>query len=380
MVQYPLMQPKFILILLLLCLLVACSPASSPTPSSHLPASASPDPLPSSTTSPTATVLPPTSTITLQPSAGLTLWQVNVRSGPGVYYALLGQINQDQSVQITGQDVSQEWFAILYPSGPDGRGWVTAKYIQADASASLPVLGLVTLPGGTPAPQARLSQKLNVRNGPGTHYDSLGILPVDSIVWLTGRNESGSWLQIDYPSTPGGKGWIIAGYVQVQDILGLPALDSSGTPMAAYPSSQSTVNAITATPTIAPAYQDEDSIEHPGTSQVFSPLGIQAFSYTSDLSAPDGDSLDWIAFHPYTPGPGSPAFLSASLTCNGNGSIQVQLWQANRPLTDWGSLACGDSSVILNLTGGSDYFFRLEITDDTGLHYVLYTLTLHSQP
>jgi uncharacterized protein YraI len=375
------MQSKYFITLLILCVVTACSPAENLTPSATLPVPASPSPKPVNTAQLTNTPLPPTATITPEPMAGITLWQVNIRSGPGLYYSLLGQINQNQSVQIIGQDVSHAWLAIIFPTGPDGQGWITAEYIQAENSSNLPVLGVVTLANGTPAPQAHLTQKLNVRNGPGTHYDSLGVLPIDSIVWLTGRNESGSWLQIDYPTSPNRKGWIIAGYVQVQDILSLPALDSSGTPLADSASIQPTPILFIPTPTIiAPAALDGDSAEQPGTTQVISPLGIQGFSYTSDLSAPDGDLLDWIAFRPYAPNPGAQVSITASLTCVGNGSLQVQIWQAGQPLPDWGSLACGDSSSVINLTGGADYLLRLGVPEGTGLRYVLYTLTLTNKP
>jgi uncharacterized protein YraI len=376
----PLMLPKHLIkFSIFLLILSACGMENPPLPSQTATA-AIPGSSPTKTFSPSVTPLPPTSTITPEPLSGLTLWQINVRSGPGIYYTLLGQINQNQPIRIIGVDASLEWFAIEYTSGPEGRGWVTAEYVQALGTDDLPIIGQITLPNGTPAPQASLTQKLNVRSGPGTHYDSLGILPENAPVWLTGRNESGSWLQIDFPTAPASKGWIIAGYVKAQDIQSLPALDSSGTPLADLPVTQATMLISTSTPTFAPAYQDEDSAEKPGTSQVFSPLGIRNFSYSSDLSTPDGDLVDWIAIHPYASQIGTQASLSTSLVCAGNGSLQVQLWQENQQLTNWGSLNCGDINKTLNLTGGSDYIFRLSINVASGLRYVLYTFSMHSSP
>ena len=366
-----------------LLLLSACGPAKPQLPSEPV-ISSSPSPLPTSTLhpSPTPTSPPtlPTPTITPEPISGLTLWQVNVRSGPGIYFTLLGQVNQNQPVQINGVDTSREWFSIEYASGPEGHGWVTAEYIQAIGTDNLPIIGQITLPDGMPAPQANLTQKLNVRSGPGTHYDSLGILPVNASVWLTGRNENSSWLQIDFPISPTGKGWIITGYVKAQDILSLPVLDSSGMPLADIPATQSTMLLFTPTPTIAPAYQDEDSATKPGTSQVFSPLGIRNFSYTSDLSTPDGDLVDWIAIRPYASQSGAQASLTTSLICAGNGSLQVQLWQEDQQLTNWGGLTCGDSNKVLKLTDGIEYLFRLSINVASDLRYVLYTFSMSSNP
>lgn len=360
--------------------LSACSPAvvlpvagtSSPT--------VTPTPLPSNTSIPSTTPLPPAPTITPQPLAGLTLWQVNVRSGPGIAFSLLGQINQDQPVQITGVDASQEWLAIIYPSGTLSLGWVTAEYIKASGIDSLPVLGLVTLPNGTPAPQAHLTQKLYVRSGPATHYDSLGILPSNSLVWLIGRNEAASWLLIDYPDGPEGKGWVIAGFVKADDLLALPVMDASGLPLVDTPLPQGTMISSTPTPNLEPAYQDADTAGKPGASLVFSPLGIQSFSYSSDLSSPQGDSEDWIAFQPYSSRPGRLVALSASLSCTGNGSILVEIWQDGKTLSNWGELSCGKSSGILNLTGDSQYLLHLSIGTETGFRYVLYTLSVQNNP
>ncbi|MFH2040660.1 MAG: SH3 domain-containing protein [Chloroflexota bacterium] len=374
------MPPKYLIkVAIFLLLLSACGVENHPLPSQTATV-ASPTRLPSSTYLPSLTPPLPTSTITPEPVSGITLWQLNVRSGPGIYYTLLGQINQNQSIQIVGVDASLEWFAIKYTSGPEGIGWVTSEYIQASGADQLPIIGQITLPNGTPAPQANLTQKLNVRSGPGTHYDSLGILPVNAIVWLTGRNESGSWLQIDFPTASSGKGWIIAGYVKAQDIQSLPALDSSGTPLAELLTTQATMPISTPTPTIAPAFQDEDSAQKPGTSQVFSPLGIRNFSYTSDLSTPEGDLVDWIAIRLNSFQPGTQITLYTSLKCTGNGTLQVQLWQEKQQLTNWDSLTCGDTNKILKLTDGSSYLFRLNINAASELRYVLYTFSIFRNP
>lgn len=349
------------------------------------PATGTPSPLPTSsvpgsTVTPSETLFPPTATITLQPVSGQTLWQVNVRSGPGVTFSQLGQINQGQTVQITGTDASKEWLAIIYPSGSAERGWITAQFVQVSGLEELPVLGMVTLPNGTPAPQAHVTEKINVRSGPGTHYDSLGVLPGEALVWLIGRNQPASWLMIDYPSAPGGKGWIIAGFVKAADIDALPVVDSSGVPLQDTPPAQGTQTISTATPNLEPAFQDGDSADKPSANVVFSPLGSQSFSFSSDLSAPQGDREDWIAFQPYASIPGSQASLSASLTCSGNGTILVEIWQAGQPVSNWGTLACGSSISIGTLIGGGNYLFHLSIKDGSGFRYVLYDLTIHNNP
>jgi uncharacterized protein YraI len=333
-----------------------------------------------STSIPTATLLPATATPTTEPLTGLTLWQVNIRSGPGSYFSQLGQIDPNQTVQITGMDPSSEWFAILYPSAPEGYGWVTAEYIQVAATTTIPVIGQPTLPNGTPAPQAQLAQKLNVRSGPGTHYDSLGILPSDATIWLMGRDPSGTWLWMDYPPAPGGRGWVMAGYVQTQGIQDLPMVDASGNPLEGTPSSLPALTEIPPTPVYSPAFQDGDSAGNPLASGIFSPLGIRTFSITNELSAPVGDPEDWIAFRPYSARTGAPTTLTISLVCEGNASIHVQLWQAGHQLDGWGDLSCGDLNHPILLSAGSDYIFQLNILPGSGFLFERYTITLRNAP
>lgn len=49
-----------------------------------------------------------------------------------------------------------------------------------------------------------------IRSGPGTGYTLLGTLAPGLTVRATGRNAAKSWLQIDFPTSPTGKGWVPA--------------------------------------------------------------------------------------------------------------------------------------------------------------------------
>ena len=71
---------------------------------------------------------------------GLVIQRLNIRSGPGMNFATLGILDPNQVVSLTGKNSTASWFQINYSAGPGGHGWVTAQYIQTDASASLPVL------------------------------------------------------------------------------------------------------------------------------------------------------------------------------------------------------------------------------------------------
>ncbi len=356
-------------------LLAACGTASGPT---GTPLPPSPTPSLTPTSSDTPSPLPPTLTATPAPIAGTTKAQVYVRGGPGTSYPSLGLIDPGKQVQIVGRDAAGQWYTILYPGGAGGLGWVTAAFVQLPAGATIPAPQQTDTP--TPAgPAGLVQQKLNVRSGPGTSFDTLGILPAQSSVVLTGRNDSGSWLQIVYAAGPGGHGWVTAAYVQVKDASGLPVLDASGSTVTPTLQSGTPGPAVSPTPTVGPAPDDGDSAAQPGARVAFSANGTRSFSYSGEISAPAGDSQDWIAFTPFA-STGSAARRSASLACSGNGAPDVELLQGGTPVPNWGTLQCGDAGTTFSLPAGQEYEFHLSLAAAAGQALSAYTLTVGNAP
>ncbi len=351
----------------------ACATAT-PTPAP----TASPLPTAGATETPSRTPLPPTPTNTPAPVEGTTRAQVYVRSGPGTGYASLGLIDPGKTVQVVSQSADGKWYAILYPAEPAGQGWVATAYVQVEDPAGVPsaTVQVTTTPAG---PTGVVIQKLNVRSGPGTSYDSLGVLPAQSSVVLTGKNANGTWLQIEYPSAAGGHGWVTAGYVQVNDTSGLPVLDEFGKPVPTGGGTGTPGPFLSPTPTVGPAPEDGDSPGQPAARVIFSPSGTRQFSYTGQVSAPQGDSQDWIGFTPYAV-PAASARLTASLACRGNGSLQVELLQGAAPLAGWGTLQCGDTGRPVTVPAGGTYTFHLSAVAGSGQTLVAYTLTVRDEP
>lgn len=362
-------------VLIFALLAAACSPAPM-TEASPTLTLASPTPAPSQTPLPTATPIPSSPTATFTPIEGRVIAQINVRSGPNVNYSSLGILESGQKIQILGRDQSGDWYVIAYPSGPQGRGWVTATYVQASNTTSLP---LVEIQDSDADVTGKATQQLNVRSGPGTDYNVLGMIQPGTVMLLTGKNENATWLQIEYAGGPGGRGWVTAAYVQVNDTASLPALNASGTPVTPSASGPTSVP-VTPTPTLGPASADKDSSAAPAIQVTFSPAGTRQFSYSSDLSSPQGDAEDWVEFTPYASLAGSPARVLLSLACNGNGKLTVELWQDGAALKDWSGLVCGDRDVLLELAAGQAYQFRLRANSGDGLRYVHYTLTVGNAP
>jgi uncharacterized protein YraI len=61
---------------------------------------------------------------------------INVRSGPGTNYEVIGQLQNGASAAIRGKSADGAWWQIIYPSAPNGSGWVSASVTQANSEAS----------------------------------------------------------------------------------------------------------------------------------------------------------------------------------------------------------------------------------------------------
>jgi uncharacterized protein YraI len=70
-------------------------------------------------------------------TASITL---NIRSGPGTNYAIIGKMIQDQTAEVVGISADGLWWAIKIPDAQNGRGWVAAQYVTVINSEGVPVI------------------------------------------------------------------------------------------------------------------------------------------------------------------------------------------------------------------------------------------------
>jgi hypothetical protein len=90
---------------------------------------------------------------------------LNIRSGPGTGYPIVGWLEPDQTVEIIGISPNKSWWQIRFVGTADGRGWVSASYIIAWNTATVPVVQPPPLP-----PTSR-----QVTDRLGQHYTGVGI-------------------------------------------------------------------------------------------------------------------------------------------------------------------------------------------------------------
>ena len=66
--------------------------------------------------------------------------QLNVRSGPGADFNSLGTLNPQDVVSLIGKDANGGWLQIDFTSGPEGKGWISAAFVQAQGVENLPII------------------------------------------------------------------------------------------------------------------------------------------------------------------------------------------------------------------------------------------------
>lgn len=112
---------------------VAESPPELPTPTATLVIPTD-TPVPSEPVTPTEEpTLTPTLVVTemaeiadSDPSLTVVAEAIFVRGGPGAEYPELGKLNRDETARVIGQDVTGDWWQIVYPPDSNQRGWVSA--------------------------------------------------------------------------------------------------------------------------------------------------------------------------------------------------------------------------------------------------------------
>jgi heat shock protein HslJ/uncharacterized protein YraI len=78
---------------------------------------------------------------------------LNVRSGPGVNFPVIGFARSGDEGEIVGRNEDSTWWAVAMPSAPNGAGWVAADFVLASNIENVPVIAAPPPP--TAAPTAR---------------------------------------------------------------------------------------------------------------------------------------------------------------------------------------------------------------------------------
>jgi stage II sporulation protein P len=166
---------------------------------------------------------------------------VNVRSGPGLEYPIYGLAPKGATGKVVGVSDDGGWWAVELPANisPDEIGWVSADWVIAENIDNVPVLPPGELPPpadisppGPNDPQATSIEPINVRSGPGSIYESYGVVPIGTTGWVIGVSQDSSWWVVAVPAeiSPDGMGWVSAAYVTTANTDGVPVIETPPLP------------------------------------------------------------------------------------------------------------------------------------------------------
>jgi uncharacterized protein YraI len=65
---------------------------------------------------------------------------INIRSGPGTNFAIIGKLAPEQTAEIVGISPDGAWWAIKIPSAQNQRGWVSAEFVAVENAEGVPVI------------------------------------------------------------------------------------------------------------------------------------------------------------------------------------------------------------------------------------------------
>ena len=131
--------------------------------------------------------------------------KLNVHSGPGTEYPVIGTAEADLQFRIAGKDSDESWWQIEFEGQ---RGWIFGESVTTADDENVPVATDIPPPPPPPTdPVLTIDRNMNVRAGPGTFYPVLVTANPGDKYFITGQNRSGSWWRINFNEE---SGWVFA--------------------------------------------------------------------------------------------------------------------------------------------------------------------------
>jgi uncharacterized protein YraI len=160
---------------------------------------------------------------------------VNVRSGPGAQYEIVGRLAAGDRVPVDGRDRDGGWLRVVLAVEELGFGWVASFAVLVEGDIfQLPITG-DDFAAGVGEPVTITAYGLvNVRSGPGMDYPITGQLDAGDVLPVIGRSGAdNNWLYIQDEEV---EGWVAYFTVTLQgDPNALPLVTMDGNGLAVVP-------------------------------------------------------------------------------------------------------------------------------------------------
>jgi chitodextrinase len=114
-----------------------------------------------------------------------TVADLNIRGGPGTNYPVLGLLKAGQTAEITGRSADGGWWQIKFSGMASERGWLSAKYVTAQNTDSVPVVQappLPTAPAPTPTPVPSTPTPVVITDWRGEYYSNPNLSGAPALV------------------------------------------------------------------------------------------------------------------------------------------------------------------------------------------------------
>jgi uncharacterized protein YraI len=150
---------------------------------------------------------------------------LNIRTGPGINYTVLGRAVAGNILPILGRTDDGAWYQV---QSPFGDGWVNAAYvITRNEFGASPVTEQSAAGASVSGPIGVVSTgALNLRSGPGPQYTDLGTLAAGEEGRIIGRSSDWGWWLLE---TRLGNGWASSRYILVRgDTSLVPFVEPGG--------------------------------------------------------------------------------------------------------------------------------------------------------
>lgn len=163
--------------------------------------------------------------------------EVNVRIAPALGAEVVAFVDAGFTAQATGRSADGQWLRIDFNGSEAWIGLAVLTVLNGDINV-LPVADPRSIPyGGFESPRSgpssatstitgRLADSgLRLRAGPGTAYPVLANPPRYTVFTLHGRTRDNQWLQVNFEGT---LGWLVTGWVEIQNGASIVSLPIDG--------------------------------------------------------------------------------------------------------------------------------------------------------
>ena len=147
--------------------------------------------------------------------------------------------------------------------------------VHAQGLSQQPTVSVPTVTGTPVGPTIKVNadnDQINVRTGPGTDYETIGIMIAGQEAAALGRSAGGSWIKVEYLAAEDGVGWVYSPLVTLSQGTSLQVVEP---PPTATPR---------VTPTIDPTLASQFIVE-------YEPTRLPTFTAPSELIIPTYEPL-----------------------------------------------------------------------------------------